>query len=56
MIDAIIRVVSVALTPVFFVGMAGSAVVVLITIMHDVRDFFTSEETPSSAEQHLPQS
>jgi hypothetical protein len=33
----------------FLLGMAGSAIVVLISFVEDFREFFSSEETPPMA-------
>ena len=51
MLEIVIHAFSVLLVPTFFVGMAGSSLVVLITIVHDVRDFFASDEGLASAEE-----
>ena len=40
MLDVLIRGLSHVLVPMFLVGMVGSAVVVAITVVHDVNDFF----------------
>ncbi len=40
MIDLIVRGLSYLLVPMFMVGMLGSAVVVIITVVHDLNDFF----------------
>ena len=49
MVDIVIRGLSHVLIPMFLVGMAGSAVVVLITVVHDLNDFFSDsgDETAS---------
>ncbi len=42
-IDVVIRALSHILVPMFAVGMAGSALVVVITFGHDLLDFFSDE-------------
>ncbi len=42
-IDGVVRALSHLLVPMFLVGMAGSALVVVITIGHDLVDFFSDE-------------
>ncbi len=44
-INVVIRALSHLLIPMFTVGMAGSAFVVLITFGHDLLDFFSDEGT-----------
>ncbi len=44
MLDSIIRVIAAVLVPAFIIGMAGSAIVVAITVVHDVHDFFTDDD------------
>jgi hypothetical protein len=40
----------------FFVGMAGSAVVVFISFIEDFRELFGDDETPEMEPKHLPPS
>lgn len=40
-IDVIIHGLSYVLVPMFMVGMCGAAVVVIITVVHDLHDFFS---------------
>lgn len=40
MLDLLVRAISHVLVPLFLIGMAGSAVVVAITVVHDIHDFF----------------
>ncbi len=47
MLDAIIRGFSHLLIPMFLVGMAGSALVVGITLTHDIRDFLADDGSGS---------
>jgi hypothetical protein len=41
MLDLIVRAISHVLVPMFLIGMAGSAIVVAITVVHDIHDFFS---------------
>lgn len=38
----------------FFVGMAGSAVVILISFVEDFRELFGDDETPELEPKHSP--
>ena len=42
-INLLVRGLSHLLVPMFLVGMAGSSLVVVITVMHDMVDFFSDE-------------
>jgi len=42
--DAVIRVVAKILVPLFFLGMAGAAVVVVISFLEDLKELFGEEE------------
>ena len=42
--DAVVRVVAKILVPLFFFGMAGSAVVVVISFIEDLKELFGEEE------------
>jgi len=53
LLDVFIRALSHVLVPLFLIGMVGSSIVVLITFIHDVRDFFTSDEEAPSAQDGL---
>ncbi len=43
LVDLVIRGLSHILVPMFLVGMAGSSLVVAITVVHDLIDFFSDE-------------
>ncbi|HTH53638.1 MAG TPA: hypothetical protein VL495_06785 [Edaphobacter sp.] len=43
--DAFMSTVSSILVPLFFIGVAGSMLVVLITVLRDLGEIFTSDET-----------
>lgn len=49
MLDIVMRLLAHVLVPMFAVGMVGSTVVVAITFVHDLVDFFTEDETLSPA-------
>ena len=53
MIDVVIRGLSHILVPMFLVGMAGSAIVVLITVVHDLNDFFSDSGDESATHDVL---
>ena len=53
LLDVLIRALSHILVPLFLVGMVGSSIVVIITFIHDVRDFFTPDEEVQSAQDGL---
>jgi hypothetical protein len=42
--DLIIRVVAKILVPLFFLGLAGSSIVVLISFVEDIKELFGHEE------------
>jgi hypothetical protein len=42
--DALIPVLSAILVPLFFIGMIGSLLVVLLTIIRDLQEIFTSDD------------
>ncbi len=42
--DALIRVIAKILVPLFFFGMAGAGVVVVISFIEDLRELFGGEE------------
>ncbi len=42
--DSVIRVVAKILVPLFFFGMAGSAVVIVISFLEDLKELFGEEE------------
>jgi hypothetical protein len=42
--DPIIRVIAKVLVPLFFFGLAGSAIVVLISFVEDLKELFGEEE------------
>ncbi|MBS1815580.1 MAG: hypothetical protein JSS87_11950 [Acidobacteria bacterium] len=50
MLNAFLHALSAVLVPAFLFGMAGSAVVVLVTLFRDVRDF-RSEDDPAETSQ-----
>ena len=45
--DHIVRLLATILVPLFFIGMAGSMLVVLVTIIRDLQEVFTSDEEPN---------
>lgn len=54
MLDLGIRLLARGLVPMFVVGMAGASIVVAITFVHDLIDFFAADDTattPSTALQ-----
>jgi len=42
--DSVIRVVAKILVPLFFFGLAGSAVVIVISFLEDLKELFGEEE------------
>ena len=44
--DHLIRLLAAVLVPLFFIGMAGSMLVVLVTVVRDLQEVFTSDEEP----------
>jgi hypothetical protein len=42
--DALIRIVAKILVPLFFIGMTGSAIVVIISFIEDLKELFGEEE------------
>ena len=46
MLDGLMRMLAYLLVPMFAIGMIGSTVVVAITFVHDVVEFFDDEPTP----------
>lgn len=53
MLDLVIRALSHVLIPMFLIGMAGSAVVVVITLVHDLHDFLSDSGSESSTPESL---
>ena len=53
MIDVVIRALAHVLVPMFLVGMAGSAIVVVITVVHDINDFFSDSGDEAAAHDGL---
>ncbi|WP_157466754.1 hypothetical protein [Edaphobacter aggregans] len=49
--DHLIHLLAAVLVPLFFIGMAGSMLVVLVTVARDLQQVFTSDEE-SSQEPH----
>ena len=49
MLDLVVRGLSHVLVPMFLIGMAGSAIVVMITVVHDIRDFFSDSGDESKS-------
>lgn len=42
--DAVIRIVSAVIVPLFFIGLAGSAVVVVISFVEDLKELLEDED------------
>jgi hypothetical protein len=42
--DHLLHLLSAVLVPLFFIGMAGSMLVVLFTVLRDLQEIFTSDE------------
>lgn len=42
--DAVIRLFASVLVPLFFAGMVGSMLVVVVTVVRDLQEVFTSDE------------
>lgn len=53
MLDLIVRALSHLLVPMFLIGMAGSAVVVVITLTKDLTDFLSDGGNESSTPDSL---
>jgi hypothetical protein len=47
--NALMHLVSAIFVPLFLVGMAGSAVVCVITVAHDIKDFFDEDVVEENA-------
>jgi hypothetical protein len=45
--DHIVRLLATILVPLFFIGMAGSMLVVIVTVIRDLQEVFTSDEEPN---------
>ena len=46
--DPLVHAISAVLVPLFFIGMAGSMLVVLFTVFRDLQEIFTSDEEDES--------
>ena len=53
MLDLLIRALSHLLIPMFLVGMAGAAVVVAITLFHDLHDFLSDDGSENAGPESL---
>ncbi|AFL87914.1 hypothetical protein Terro_1608 [Terriglobus roseus DSM 18391] len=53
MLEIFVRAISHVLVPMFLIGMAGSAVVVAITVVHDIHDFFADNGEESKSPDGL---
>lgn len=53
MLDLLIRGVAAVLVPLFYGGMALSALVVAITLVHDIRDFRSTDEPAKETAESL---
>ena len=53
MLDLVIRGLSHVLIPMFLIGMGGSAIVVAITLVKDMHDFFSDNGEQTSASDNL---
>jgi hypothetical protein len=42
--DHLVHLLATILVPLFFIGMAGSMLVVLVTVIHDLQEIFTDDE------------
>lgn len=45
--DHLARLLATILVPLFFIGMAGSMLVVIVTVIRDLQEVFTSDEEPN---------
>jgi hypothetical protein len=46
--DHLARLLAIIFVPMFFIGMAGSMLVVIVTVIRDLKEVFTSDEEPNS--------
>jgi hypothetical protein len=53
MLDPLMRALAHVLVPMFLVGMAGSALVVAITLVHDIHDFFSDNGNEAASTDGL---
>ena len=53
MFDLFLRALSHILVPMFLIGMAGSAIVVVITLAHDIHEFFLDDGNDSAPQDTL---
>lgn len=53
MLDHLIRALAHILVPMFLIGMAGSALVVAITLIHDIHDFFSDNGNEAASTDGL---
>ena len=53
MLDLVLRTLSHILVPMFLIGMAGSAIVVAITLFHDVHEFFLDDGNDTASQDTL---
>jgi hypothetical protein len=53
MLDPLIRALAHVLVPMFLIGMTGSAVVVAITLVHDIHDFFSDNGNEAASTDSL---
>lgn len=53
MLDLFVHALSRLLVPMFLVGMGGSAIVVAVTVVHDVHDFFNDDGDDTTAVENL---
>ena len=53
MLDLVLRALSHLLVPMFLIGLAGSAIVVAITLVKDIHEFFTDSGDTSKSQDSL---
>lgn len=53
MLDLLVRAFSLVLVPMFLIGMAGSAIVVAITLVKDLHDFLADSGSEASTPESL---
>lgn len=46
--NALLHIFASVLVPLFFIGMVGSLLVVIVTVIRDMQEIFTSDEEPEA--------